>query len=216
MINRTIKIITNCLLGVVVMVLLVTCAHHPQVMAPRGMPQEAGNLPMQPAAPTETAQARSYRSNGERIYFSSTSDRGTTITYTGDPSFEGRMEDGSSGGMMGTSNGNTSPGRTSGGYGGMMGHGNGNTGRAGGYLTCASCHGADGRGDVHRMMGMQTMVAQDIRWSALEHEFDAETFRLAVTQGQDPDGTPLEQDMPRWTIGDEDLADLITYLKTLT
>lgn len=62
---------------------------------------------------------------------------------------------------------------------------------------------------------MQTMNAKDIRWSALQSEFDTKKFRLAVTEGQDPDGTQLKTDMPRWTIGNEDLADLISYLKTL-
>lgn len=197
--NREIKIITNCLLAVVVMLLLVTCAPRPQSMAPDGTTQGAENSPTQTVAPTETAQAaRSYRSNGERIYFSSTSDRGTNITYTGGPSFGRMMGNGSSGGMMGNGNGNTSSGR--------MGRG---------YLTCASCHGADARGGVHTKMGMQTITAKDIRWSALKNEFDAEKFRLAITQGQDPDGTPLKQDMPRWNLGNEDLADLIAYLKTL-
>ena len=65
------------------------------------------------------------------------------------------------------------------------------------------------------MGAMQTMDAKDIRWSALEGEFDADKFRLAVTKGQDPDGTQLSTDMPRWNIGDDGLADLIAYLKTL-
>jgi len=61
------------------------------------------------------------------------------------------------------------------------------------------------------------MQAPDIRWSALESEFDTEKFRLAVTQGQDPDGKKqLNHDMPRWNIGNDDLADLISYLKTLS
>ena len=118
-----------------------------------------------------------FRSNGERIYFTATSERDTNMTYTGGPS---------SGMMM-----------------------------SGGYLTCASCHGPTGRGGVHTMMGMQTMNAKDIRWSALQSEFDAVKFRLAVTEGQDPDGTQLNTDMPRWNIGDDDLADLIAFLKTL-
>ena len=62
---------------------------------------------------------------------------------------------------------------------------------------------------------MRTMTAKDIRWSALQSEFDADKFRLAVTKGQDPDGTQLNADMPRWSIGNDDLADLIVYLKTL-
>jgi len=120
-----------------------------------------------------------FNSNGERIYFTSTSDRSTKITYTGGPA--------SNGWMMG----------------------------GGGRLSCASCHGPDGRGGVHSMGMMQEMDAKDIRWSTLESEFDPEKFRLAVTKGQDPDGTQLNSDMPRWNIGNEDLADLIDYLKTL-
>jgi cytochrome c553 len=120
-----------------------------------------------------------FGSNGERIYFTATSDRGTDITYTGGPT--------SSGWMMG----------------------------GGGLLVCASCHGPDGRGGVHSMGMMQTMDAKDIRWSTLENEFDTEKFRLAVVEGKDPDGTQLSTDMPRWNIGNEDLADLIAFLKTL-
>ena len=85
----------------------------------------------------------------------------------------------------------------------------------GGGVACASCHGTNGRGGVHNMGMMQTMDAKDIRWSALQAEFDAEKFGLAVTKGQDPDGTQLKTDMPRWNIGNDDLADLIAYLKTL-
>ncbi len=62
---------------------------------------------------------------------------------------------------------------------------------------------------------MQVMVAKDIRWSVLGGEFDAEKFRLAVVEGQDPDGTQLNSDMPRWKMSDADLADLIVFLKTL-
>jgi hypothetical protein len=123
--------------------------------------------------------AGAFRSNGERIYFTATSDRGTSIAYTGGPA---------SGGWM------------------MM---------PGGRLACASCHGPDGSGGVHSMGMMQTMDAKDIRWSTLLGEFDAEKFRLAVTEGQDPDGTQLSRDMPRWNIGNDDLADLIAFLKTL-
>jgi cytochrome c553 len=120
-----------------------------------------------------------FDSNGERIYFTATSDRDTGITYTGGPS--------SNGWMMG----------------------------GGGSLACASCHGPDGRGGIHSMGMMQEMDAKDIRWSTLEDEFDPEKFRLAVTEGKDPDGTQLNTDMPRWNIGNDDLADLIDYLKTL-
>lgn len=119
-----------------------------------------------------------FHSNGERIYFTSTSERGSAITYQGGPG---------SGGWM------------------MMG----------GQLACVSCHGPGGKGGRHGMGMMQTMVSKDIRWSVLQPEFDAEKFKLAVVKGQDPDGTQLKQDMPRWNISDDDLADLISFLKTL-
>ena len=166
--NREIKIIAIGLLAVIVTLLLAACASRPQSVGPSGTAWGKG----------------AFRSNGERIYFTATSERGTAITYASGP--------GSGGWMMG-----------------------------GGQLACASCHGPNGRGGEHNMgmmnnRGMmQTMTAKDIRWSALQSEFDAEKFRLAVTKGQDPDGTQLKTDMPRWNIGNDDLADLIAYLKTL-
>lgn len=135
-----------------------------------------------------------FDSNGERIYFTATSERGGRITYTG--------------GL---------------GMGGMM---------MGGTLACASCHGPRGRGGQH-IMHMRVMDAPDIRWSALvgeageghgdegdEHggdaaDYDLETFRLAVVEGKHPDGEALDADMPRWTMSEEDLSDLLEYLKGL-
>lgn len=135
-----------------------------------------------------------YPSNGEHIYFTATNEQGERITYTGGPAFGGI-------GMMNS------------------------------QLTCAACHGADGRGGVHRMH-MQVMDAPDIRWSALVAEethgaegedehgeahagYDLETFRLAVVEGKHPDGGSLSGDMPRWNLGDDDLADLAEYLQSL-
>ncbi len=162
-INREIKIIANGLLAIIITLLLTACASSLQ--------------PMMGSGGTAWGTG-AFRSNGERIYFTATSERGTAITYTSDPA--------SSGWMMGN-----------------------------GQLACASCHGPNGSGGIHTMGMMQTMTAKDIRWSVLQNEFDTEKFRLAVTKGQDPDGTQLNTDMPRWNIGNEDLADLIVYLKTL-
>lgn len=134
-------------------------------------------------------------SNGERIYFSATTAAGRRIAYSSGPAFGGGM--------------------------GMMS----------GQLSCVSCHGPDGRGGVH-MMHMQVMNAPDIRWSALtgdeasEHDdgdehtqahagYDLDTFRKAVVEGQHPNGDPLDRDMPRWSLGDDDLLDLADYLKSL-
>jgi cytochrome c553 len=161
--NRKIRIVTNGLLAVIVTLLLAACASRPEPVGSSGTGWGTG----------------AFRSNGERIYFTATSERGASITYSGGPASTGWR---------------------------MM---------PGGGLACASCHGTDGRGGIHSMGMMQTMDAKDIRWSVLQDEFDAEQFRLAVTKGQDPDGTQLKTDMPRWNIGDDDLADLIAYLKTL-
>lgn len=165
--HRKIKMKATGLLVVIIALLLAACVSYPQSMGPGGMAQGT----------------RTFGSNGERIYFTATSARGTAITYTGGPA--------SNGGMMG---------------GGMMGNGR---------FACVSCHGTNGKGGQQSMGMMQGTDVKDIRWSTLQSEFDAEKFRLAVTQGQDPDGTQLSTDMPRWSIGNDDLADLITYLKTL-
>ena len=161
--NREIQIIANGLLAVIVSLLLPACASRPRSMELSGTAWGTGT----------------FSSNGERIYFTATSERVIAIDYTGGPASNGWMIGG------------------------------------GGRLACASCHGPDGRGGIHSMGMMQVMDAKDIRWSALEGEFDPEKFRLAVVEGKDPDGTQLNMDMPRWDIGNDDLADLIVYLKTL-
>lgn len=77
-------------------------------------------------------------------------------------------------------------------------------------------------------MHMWVMEAPDIRYKALsseagEHEgegsehgeYTLEDFRNAVVEGEHPDGRPLDSDMPRWQMSDEDLADLFEFLKSL-
>jgi cytochrome c oxidase subunit 2 len=148
------------------------------------------------------AAGGNYASNGQRIYFTgaSANDR---ITYTWEGPGRGMM--GGQGGMMG-------------GQGGMMSG-----------LACVTCHGSDGRG---RQNVMNSGVnAPDIRWSTLteaEHDqhgddepdmdhppYTVETFKRAVTQGLDPGGNSLDPVMPRWQMSDQDLNDLIDFLKTL-
>lgn len=126
-----------------------------------------------------------FRSNGERIYFTGTSERDGAIDYSGGPD-----------------------------VGGMM---------MAGRLSCASCHGVDGRGGLH-MMHMELMDAPDIRWAALAaHEaeeqggeaYDIDTFARAVIDGRHPDGDALDPDMPRWQMSSQDLEDLAEYLQSL-
>lgn len=124
-----------------------------------------------------------FRSNGEQIYFTATSQRGSLITAD-----------------MGM---------------GPMGSG---------MMACANCHGPDGRGGRVRMM-MGSFVAPDIRYKTLtaaEHRegeahppYTDETIKRAITQGIDPAGEPLDWPMPRWTMTEADLEDLLAFLKTL-
>lgn len=138
-----------------------------------------------------------FADNGERIYFTGNSERSGFIDYSGGPNI---------GSMM-----------------------------MGGQLACASCHGPNARGGRHQMH-METMDAPNIRWDALaghggqgedehageeaehaeaEGEYGLETFRLAVVEGQHPNGEPLSEEMPRWEMSDADLRDLAAYLQSL-
>lgn len=187
--------------GLISIVLLTSCGGAKESTPTSTLPGEGaaqmaeGGTPMNGTAWGSGA----FRDNGERIYFTATSERGTDITYRGGPDV----------GMM------------------MMG----------GQLSCASCHGPDARGGQH-VMHMQLMDAPNIRWAALaehgheegegdandhaageEHEageggYTLEMFRKAVIEGQHPDGEPLDEEMPRWQMSDQDLRDLAAYLQS--
>jgi mono/diheme cytochrome c family protein len=100
-----------------------------------------------------------------------------------------------------------------------------------GRQTCASCHGSDGEGGIH-WMHMQSMDAPDIRWSTLasgahgghdgdddhsedESAYNETLFAQAIRDGITPGGAALSRDMPHWQIGEGDLRDLVTFLKSL-
>jgi mono/diheme cytochrome c family protein len=42
-----------------------------------------------------------------------------------------------------------------------------------------------------------------------------ETIKRAITEGIDPAGEPLEWPMPRWRMSESDLEDLVTYLTSM-
>ncbi len=138
----------------------------------------AVNLYSQPYYPY-TISSSDFQTNGERIYFTSTSNSGEPII-----SWIGSMT------------------------------------MRGGMISCATCHGADGRGGQGRMM-MWTFNAPDIRYSTLtgvrgnETPYTDELIKRAITQGVDADGKRLEPPMPVWQMSDSDLNDLLAYLKTL-
>ena len=129
-------------------------------------------------------------SNGERIYFTGSSESGNPIIAR--PSNSGM------GGMH------------------MRMHGGG----------CASCHGADREGQ--RMMPRFWIKAPALTPEALfgdddhggesdghgDHDsYNIKSLRLAITTGIDPSGETLDSTMPRWSMADTDLNDLIEYLQ---
>ena len=105
--------------------------------------------------------------------------------------------------------------------GGMMGGG----GMGGGMMrvSCASCHGSDGRGRT-----TQTFTSPDITYSNLTDlkgmlapggtrgpVYSDAAIRTAITKGVDPTGAHLEAPMPQWQLTDQQWGDLLAYLKTL-
>jgi cytochrome c oxidase subunit 2 len=89
-------------------------------------------------------------------------------------------------------------------------------------LTCAYCHGADGRGGTVFFM-MRSYDVPNITWTELtgpdpdmEHPpYTEETLKRAITQGVDPGGNALEYPMPRWQMSQQDLNDLAAFIMTL-
>ncbi len=131
----------------------------------------------------------SFRSNGERIYFTATSERGTPITSTGGPEYGGMMM----GGRLAC----------------VSCHGpDARGGRHAMHMTVMDAPDirisalADADGGAH---------TED------EHAggYDLEAFRRAVVEGRHPDGSPLSPNMPRWQMSEADLADLFQYLQSL-
>lgn len=90
---------------------------------------------------------------------------------------------------------------------------------------CITCHGANGGGGNWVMM--TNLVAPDIRYSHLTEEehgedgeeahppYDDELLARAIRVGLSPADEALSLAMPRWDLSDEDMADLIEYLKSL-
>ena len=87
-------------------------------------------------------------------------------------------------------------------------------------IACVDCHGPEGKGGQVSMM-MQSFDVPAIAWPELtgHHEdhppYTVETVKQAITQGVDPAGNELDEFMPRWRISDQDLNDLIDFLKGL-
>lgn len=94
-------------------------------------------------------------------------------------------------------------------------------GLPGAALTCAGCHGQDGRGRAEG--GIEP---PNITWQSLtkpyghrhadgrEHPaYTAHSVGRAITMGTDPAGNRLGVAMPRYTMTAQDLGDLVAYLR---
>ncbi|HEY0142192.1 MAG TPA: ABC transporter substrate-binding protein [Thermoanaerobaculia bacterium] len=86
-------------------------------------------------------------------------------------------------------------------------------------LPCGSCHGPDGAG-----VAEGTITPADIRSSVLSQprltarirpRYDDAALRRAIGHGADSAGNALSPVMPRYRMHDDDLADLVAYLRKL-
>ncbi len=85
--------------------------------------------------------------------------------------------------------------------------------------SCASCHGSDGQGGFNIMMSNKEAPAISFKALIEEEEehprWNEKSIKRAITDGIDPAGKPLDATMPRWGMSDEDLDDIVKFLKTL-
>jgi cytochrome c oxidase subunit 2 len=124
--------------------------------------------------------------NGEQIYFTSISQRGERISYTGGPALGGMM--------MGSYLTCASC--------------HGPTGQGGRHTMHMTVMDAP---DIRYV----ELAGEMEEHGGEEGEYDLATFRKAVMDGEHPDGDSLDRDMPRWKMSENDLADLFAFLQSL-
>ena len=177
--NWKIKTIANGFLAIIVTLLLAACASRPQSVEPSGTVWGTG----------------AFGSNGERIYFTATSENGTEISYTGGPSSNGWMMGG--GGHMACASCH------------------GPDGRGGTHVMHMQVMDAP---DIRYEALNSEAGEQENNQDGIEHiqsEYGLDAFRQAVVEGKHPDGEELSANMPRWEMSDEDLTALLEYLRPL-
>jgi uncharacterized membrane protein len=149
--------------------------------------------------------ARVSGSNGERIYFRATNDRGELVTYQGGTDFMG-------GGMMGTNLSCSSC--------------HGQQARGGVHMMHMQVMDAPdirwsalaGEAEEEHAGAVEGEPADDGGHDDEHAEAHAgyglAEFRMAIVEGKHPNREPLSSEMPRWNISDGDLEDLAEFLKT--
>lgn len=90
----------------------------------------------------------------------------------------------------------------------------------GAQLSCAACHGRSGLGQIEGQVVAPPVSAPFLgqpRTSRARSRpaYDDATLARAIREGIDAGGHPLDPLMPRYRIGDQDLAALLGYLRTL-
>ena len=128
-------------------------------------------------------------SNGERIYFTGRSLSGLEINASGGNSQMGMHQQ-----MRGAS--------------------------------CAGCHGADRAGQIlwPRFWVKAPALTKKALFGDADHKaksdthgnhasYDADSLRIAITNGLDPAGEKLNSSMPRWSMSHADMNDLIAFLQ---
>lgn len=137
----------------------------------------------------QTPEGKVSIANGERIYFTATSGRGSQITYRGGPNL---------GGMMMGSYLNCAACHGPEGHGGTH------------WMHMQVMEAPD-----IRLVALNEEMEEHGGEEHAEGGYDMEKFRRAVIEGSHPDGEPLSQDMPHWQMSEADLADLYAFLKSL-
>lgn len=94
-----------------------------------------------------------------------------------------------------------------------------------GDVACVNCHGEDGRGGRIGMM-LGSVDIPDIRYATLTtaRSEDGTTvpawtdsdIARAIRDGIEPNDQRLKAPMPRWSMTDTDITDVIAYLKELS
>lgn len=91
--------------------------------------------------------------------------------------------------------------------------------------ACVSCHGQEGKGGT--VPHMCSEVAPSISYHDLTEEehgeegeethppYTDEAIKRAIKEGLNPAGEELDPCMPRWEMADDDLEDVVEYLKGL-
>ena len=90
-------------------------------------------------------------------------------------------------------------------------------------VSCAQCHGSDGQGRRTMMFTTPNITYRNLTDpegmkepdGGRGHTYTDDMIRRAITEGLDAEDEPLDSAMPRWRMDDQDLSDLIEYLKTL-